>query len=163
MPLDPGRGWLAAGITGIARQREWDAVAAVDEPGDADGEVGFVFLPDGSLVLESGAANDPGRFARALADSIAPPYRALAVRHPGLWTVGAVRIEVAQLDPGPRGADLELTWDGSTLRLTVDRMPAHPSEAAALERLAGARARGQYAAYAHRLRDDLFEVSVLAL
>ncbi len=29
MPLDPGRHWLAAGITGIPRQREWDAVATV--------------------------------------------------------------------------------------------------------------------------------------
>ena len=30
MPVDPGRHWLEAGITGIARQREWDAVVTVD-------------------------------------------------------------------------------------------------------------------------------------
>ena len=29
-PIDPGSHWLEAGITGLARQREWDAVATAD-------------------------------------------------------------------------------------------------------------------------------------
>jgi hypothetical protein len=42
-------------------------------------------------------------------------------------------------------------------------MPADPSSAAALERLAAEREGGAYAAQAGRLDGDLFEISVLAL
>ena len=54
MPLDPGRHWLEAGITGIPRQREWDAVKLVEAPGAAGDELEFVALPDGRVLLESG-------------------------------------------------------------------------------------------------------------
>jgi hypothetical protein len=74
-----------------------------------------------------------------------------------------VAIEVAQLDPDPRGTELELTWNGSELALTIDELPAEPSRASALERIAARRIRGSYAAHAHRLRDDLWELSILQL
>ena len=54
MPLDPGRHWLEAGITGIPRQREWDAVKLVEAPGATGDELEFVALPDGRVLLESG-------------------------------------------------------------------------------------------------------------
>jgi len=76
MPLDPGREWLAAGITGLQRQREWDAVATADGDGTPGDEVEFVALDDGTFVLESGGGADPAPFAAALGDSIATPYRA---------------------------------------------------------------------------------------
>jgi hypothetical protein len=165
MPLDPGRDWLAAGITGLQRQREWDAVATVEGEGALGDELAFVALADGTFVLESDGAGDPARFVAALGDGIAAPYRALAVRRPELWAVGAVTIEVVRLDPDPPGGELELTWDGTSPRpaLTVDDLPADPARAAALERIASARERGPYAAHAHRLKDDLWEVQVLAL
>ena len=163
MPLDPGRDWLAAGITGLPRQREWDAVATADADGTPGAEVAFVALDDGSFVVESGESVDPTPLAAALRDGIAPPYRALAVRRPEVWAVGAVSIEIARLDPDPRGDELELTWDGSTLALTVDGLPADPARAAGLERIAAARESGAYASHAHRLRGDLFELSVLPL
>jgi hypothetical protein len=163
MPLDPGRDWLAAGITGLQRQREWDAVATVDADGTPGAEMAFVALEDGSFLVESGGGVDPASLAAALRDGVAPPYRALAVRRPELWAVGAVAIEVARLEPDPPGTELELTWDGSRAALTVDRLPAEPSRAAALERIAAARESGAYAANAHRLRGDLWELSVLAL
>ncbi len=163
MPLDPAREWLAAGITGLQRQREWDAVATVQGEGASGEEMGFVALPDGTFVLESDGAADPAFFAAALGESIAPPYRALAVRRPELWAVGAVGIEVERLDPDPRGAELELTWNGSELALTIDNLPAEPGQASALERIAAARVRGAYAAHAHRVRDDLWELSILRL
>jgi hypothetical protein len=162
MPLDPGRDWLAAGITGLQRQREWDAVATADASGTPGAEVEFVALDDGSFLFETGDA-DPAPFAAALRESIAPPYRALAVRRPEVWAVGAVSIEVGRLEPDPAGDELELTWDGTTLALTVDDLPAEPSRAEGLQRLATARERGAYAAHAHRLRGDLWELSVLAL
>jgi hypothetical protein len=163
VPLDPGRDWLAAGITGLQRQREWDAVATVDAEGSPGAEVAFVALDDGSFVVESGESVDPTPLAAALRDGIAPPYRALAVRRPEVWAVGAVSIEVARLDADMSGDELELTWDGSTLALTVDDLPADPSRAQSLERIAAAREGGPYAAHAHRLRGDLWEVSVLPL
>jgi hypothetical protein len=163
LPLDPGRDWLAAGITGLQRQREWDAVATADAEGVPGAEVAFVALDDGSFVVESGDSVDPTALAAALRDGIAPPYRALAVRRPEIWAVGAVSIEVARLDPDLSGTELELTWDGSTLALSIDGLPADPSRAQSLERIAAARERGAYAAHAHRLRGDLWELSVLAL
>jgi hypothetical protein len=163
VPLDPGREWLAAGITGLQRQREWDAVATVGADGAPGSEVEFVALADGTFVVESEGAPDPAPFAAALRDGIGAPYRALAVRRPDLWAVGAVGIEVERLDPDPRGNELELTWNGSELELTVDALPASPANASALERIASARVAGAYAAHAHRLRGDLWELSVLAL
>lgn len=164
LPVDPGKHWLEAGITGLARQREWDAVATANAPGAAGDEAEFVALADGRILVDSGPRGfDPEPLAAALASSIAPPYRALAVRRPELWAVGASAIEAARLDPDPHGDDLELTWDGATLALVSDRVPADPSTALALERLAAARESGPYAAHAGRLDGDLFEILVLPL
>ena len=163
MPLDPGREWLAAGITGLQRQREWDAVATAEVDGVPGDEVAFVALPDGTFVLESESAADPTPFAAVLGDELEPPYRALAVRRADVWAVGAVSIETSRLDPDPRGEELELTWNGPELTLTVDGLPADPGRAEGLERLARERVSGPFAAYAHRLRDDVWELSVLAL
>lgn len=162
--MDPGDHWLEAGITGLARQREWDAVATSDAPGTAGDEVGFVALADGRVLVEAAPDGfDPEPLVAALAGSIERPYRALAVRRPEVWAVGASTIEVARLDPDPRGDDLELTWDGATLALAVDGMPADPSDAAALERLASARESASYAAQAGRLDGDLWEILILPL
>jgi hypothetical protein len=120
-------------------------------------------MRDGSFVVESGAAADLARFAQALADDVRVPYRALAVRRSDVWVVGAVAIDVARLDPDPRGSELELVWNGGQLELRIDRLPADPAQARALERIARDRIDGAYAAHAHRLRGDLWELSVLAL
>jgi hypothetical protein len=163
-PLDPGREWLAAGITGIPRQREWDAVATSDAPGATGDEVQFVALPDGRVLHEEGTANaDLSRLAAALEGALDPPYRAVAVRRDELWAVGACAIEVARLEPDPSGDDLELTWDGAVLALAADGVPVGPSQAPALERLAASREKGPYAAQAHRLDGDLWEILVLPL
>jgi hypothetical protein len=163
MPLDPGREWLAAGITGLQRQREWDAVATAEVDDILGDEVEFVALSDGTFVVESDGGADPRPFADALGDDIERPFRALAVRRPGVWAVGAVSIEVDRLDPDPRGNELELTWNGTAVELTIDSVPAEPVRAEALQRIATSRVGGPYAAHAHRLRDDVWELSVLAL
>jgi hypothetical protein len=163
-PLDPGRHWLETGITGLARQREWDVVATVEGTGEQGDEAEFVALPDGRLVVESGTAGfDPATVAAALESSIEAPYRAVAIRREDRWAVGARAIEVARLAPDPPGEDLELTWDGTTLVLVADRMPADPARASALEAVASERGHRQYAARAHRLAGELWEVLVLPL
>ena len=163
-PVDPGEHWLAAGITGLPRQREWDAVATTEAPGATGDEAEFVVLEDGRLLVEAAPDGfDPTPLAAALEGAIEAPYRATAMRRPELWAVGATAIEVVRLEPDPGGNDLELTWDGSTLALTVDGRPASPSGASALERIAAGREEGAYAAHAHRLDGDLFELLVLPL
>ncbi len=164
LPLDPGSHWLEAGITGLARQREWDAVARAEGPGAPGDEAQFVALDEGRLLVEGGPQGfDPTPLAAALAGSLEPPYRAVAVRRDELWAVGASAIEVVRLEPDPRGDDLELTWDGSALALLTDGMPADAAGAAALERIATDREEGPYAAHAHRLEGELFEILVLPL
>ena len=161
-PVDPGSHWLEAGITGLPRQKEWDAVATSDAPGTTGDEAEFVALSDGRLLVDSGPEGfDPGPLAVALEGAIERPYRALAMRRPEIWAVGANVIETARLEPDPRGNDLELTWDGAALALVADGMPADPSGVAALERLAVEREDGSYAAHATRLDGDLWEVLVL--
>lgn len=162
MPLDPGRDWLAAGITGIPRQREWDAVATVHGAGKPGDEVVFVALADGTFVVESGRA-DVSSDALVASLGLAPPYRAVARRREDVWAVGAVRIELARLDPDSDGDELALTWDGAVLALSIDGAPADPARASALRRIAEGRVRGAYAAQAQRLRGDVWELAVRPL
>lgn len=162
--LTPGNEFLPAGVTGLARRREWDAVETVDAPGSPGQEMAFVALEDGRLVLETGSTEiEPGPFAAALDGSIEPPYRGLALRREDLWVVGASAIEVAHLGPSTYGDDLGLTWDGESLELVADGEQVDPSTAPALERYAKERRDGPYAASAHRLVGDVFEVTVFPL
>jgi hypothetical protein len=163
VPLDPEQGWLPPGITGLSRQREWDAIATSDAPGTTGDEVEFVALTDGRLILEEGFAADLEALAAAVGASLPAPYRAVAIRRDELWAVGGSAIEVVQLVPDPTGDDLELTWDGETLALAADGVPVNVERAEALERLAAERQEGAYAARARRLEDDLFELSILPL
>ena len=164
MPLDPGRHWLEAGITGLARQREWDAVATVEAPGEPGAEVELVALAGGRLLVERAPEGvDATMLTAPLEGALDPPYRAVAIRRQDVWAVGAVTIEVVRLSPDPGGNELALTWDGETLSLLRDTLPADPVAASALEELATARRHGPYAAHARRLADDLWEISVLPL
>ena len=49
-PHDTTPRWGAAGIHGVPRPRQWDAVATAEAPGLMRDEIEFVGLPDGSLV-----------------------------------------------------------------------------------------------------------------
>ena len=53
--------------------------------------------------------------------------------------------------------------DGSAHALTIDGALASPPRGAALERIAAERVKGSYAAHAHRVDGDLWEILVLAL
>lgn len=163
-PVDPGEHWLEAGITGLARQREWDAVVTVAAPGTRGDEAELVVLAGGRMLLEVAPDGfDATPIAAALEGAIEPPYRALARRRDDLWAVGAAAIDVQRLDPDPGGTDLELTFDGTTLALTADGRPVDASAADALRSLAESRVRGAFAAHAHRLAEDLWEVQILPL
>ena len=51
LPVDPEEGWLPPGITGLSRQREWDAVATVEAPGLPGDQVELVALDDSAIEV----------------------------------------------------------------------------------------------------------------
>jgi hypothetical protein len=135
LPHDPGPHWGEVGIHGLHRQREWDAVATLDRRAEGD-ETWFVVLADGTVVGEGGDA-DPASFGDAV--TVAPPFRAHAVRRDGTtWAVAARRIETAELENVPAGDEIEIAWDGSERSVRIDGEPTLGG-VAALERLASAR------------------------
>jgi hypothetical protein len=156
--LDPSRQWLAAGITGLARRREWDAVVTVEAPGSAGDEVELVVLPgQPPVVVRSTNLVDPQPLAAALAAALAAPYRALAVRRPELWVVGAIALETIELEDA-RGEEIEVVRDVAGLRVRIDGLPT-ADRITTLER-AGERRGDAYVARAQRLVGDTFELEV---
>lgn len=103
-------------IHGVARARRWDAVAsaAADLPGEA---VHFVALPDGTLLVEEEVPDGAlSPLADAVEATLAPPYRAEAVRREErLWAVAATRIRVEVL-PGEEEDELERVEAGRIVR-----------------------------------------------
>jgi hypothetical protein len=155
MPLDPAREWLAAGITGLARGREWDAVALADAPETAGEELEFVALPDGRLLAD---AVDATPFAAALAGAIEPPYRAVAVRRDDVWAVGGRSIRVFELGAELGGDSVEIVHNADGMSLRVDGIPSN-AKVPELEAL-GASRFATFVVRAHRLDGALFEVEV---
>ena len=147
---------------GIPRPRRWETVASADAPRLRGDSVHFVALEDGTLVVEE---DEPDESLAPLADAvettIAPPYRAEAVRRgPETWAVAASRIAIVE-EPGLDGEELELTAFGGSRTLLVDGRPSlHPARA--LER-AGAAEGDEYVVRARRLDGALWEVEATAL
>jgi hypothetical protein len=150
------------GIHGVPRARRWDTVASAEAPGLRGDAVHFVALPDGTLVVdedEPDASLTP--LADALEETIAPPYRAEAVRRDrGLWAVAARRIGVAT-EPGLDGDEAELVVTRGSRSLTVDGAP-HVARAPAFERVGEAEG-PEFVVRATRLDGDLWEVEALPL
>jgi hypothetical protein len=150
------------GIHGVARPREWDAVATVKAPGLGADRIYFVALPDGSLILEEGPDGDLEPLAAAIEATISPPYRAEAVaRDDQHWGVAANRIDVLELPELADGEELTLTVHGDERELVIDgteREGTVPS----LEAFAAA-SFPSYSVRAQRIDEDLWEVRVFAL
>jgi hypothetical protein len=157
IPLEepkPSPAWDAAGIHGLHRVREWDAVVTVEAPEVAGERAAFTALPSGDLVIESGP-DDVEPLAAALEGDVPPPYRAEAVRRgDGLWAVAGRRIEVLEL-PGVEGDELELSVHGEERHLRVDGERAF-GRVPALER-------PEHVVRARRIDGDLWEVDAAPL
>jgi hypothetical protein len=119
-PLDNTPKWGEVGIHGVARPRRWDAVATAEAPGLSGGELHFVALPNGDLVVDEDAPPDTlTPLAEALEQGIDPPYRAEAVRQEDdVWAVAGRRLRVEQFEAAGERLELVSTADGHTL--TVD-------------------------------------------
>jgi hypothetical protein len=150
------------GIHGVPRARRWDVVASAVAPDVKGDVVHFVALPDGTIVVEE---DEPDASLSPLADAVeqtlAPPYRAEAVRQSGrVWAVAARRIAVVA-EPGLDGEEAEFVVAHGSRTLTVDGQPRVP-RAPGLER-AGEAEGNDFVVRASRLDGDLWEVEALPL
>lgn len=152
VPRVPRSSWDdLVGIHGVHRQREYDAVVAVeaDAPGD---EHEFVVLEDEVLV----EAELPDELLEAF--DLEPPYRVRAVRKGGrTWALAANAIEVERFEAD--GDVIDLAQQGGERTLVVDGERAFGS-VPALEALLGAE---DAVVHAERLDGDLWEVRVAPL
>jgi hypothetical protein len=105
----------AVGIHGVHRQREWDAVATAEVDLEGD-RLEFVALPDGTLVVDADVPDGAlAPLADAVEESLAAPYRAVAVRQDErIWAVAANTIEVRAF-PAEHGDELEVVEEGRVI------------------------------------------------
>ena len=154
--VDPGPHWGNAGIHGVPRPRRWDGVASAEAPGLAGDEVHFVALPNGDLVVDEDEPPDTlAPLADAVEQTVAPPYRAEAVRQrEDVWAVAVRRIQVAELEA--EGEDIELVASDAGRTVTVDGQRTFGT-IPDLERL-GQAAGESYVVRARRLDGSLWEI-----
>ena len=141
------------GIHGVHRQREYDAVVAVeaDAPGD---EHDFVVLEEDALVGEE----LPDELLSAFDGALEPPYRVRAVRKADrTWALAAVAIRVERFEAD--GDVIDLAQREGERTLVVDGERAFGS-VPALELLLGGE---DVVVHAERLDGDLWEVRVAPL
>jgi hypothetical protein len=113
---------LPAGVTGIPRLREWDAVVLVELPeldGSPAGELELSAEPGEPLAVMGAEAVPAGvgdRLAAALDAELERPYDGIAVRQQGSrWAAGA--------RAGRAGQEIELPGDLPGAALEVVRTP----------------------------------------
>jgi hypothetical protein len=155
--------WRVAGIHGIPRVREWDAVMtaiAPDLPGD---QTDFVALPDGTLFtddeLPEGALAPIAEGFDGLLD---PPYHAFALRQDeDVWSAGAIRVEVVEVPEDVEGDQVDLVVNDGQRKVLVDETESR-IEIPSLEAFA-AQQFGSFVLRASRLDETLWEVTVLPL
>jgi hypothetical protein len=108
-----------AGIHGVPRERQYDAVVATEAEHVRGDTVRFVGLDDGSLLVEEGDG-ELTPLADAVEQEIGRPYRATAVRRSETtWAVAAHRLRVVEL-PEPGGDEVEVVLRGQERILVVD-------------------------------------------
>jgi hypothetical protein len=147
------------GVHGIARQREWDAVATVQAPDIGGDELLFDVLPDRTVLVEEEEGDAQlAPLADAVERELQPPYRARAVRQSDeLWAVAARAIEVVRL-PGRSGDAIELSVREGERTLAVDGAREFGT-IPELEALTSDR-HADYVVRAERLDGDWWEVKV---
>jgi len=162
--------WVETGVSGLARQREWDATSIAEVPSlraSDETELEFRVLGDGSVIGDVPS----GLLAELTGDlAIEAPYAARAVRQNEMeWMVGAVRMEsnLVELPAGVEALALEAAVppEGETMYVVDGEILAEPPEGpvaaalAELERLGVDRFQA-FVARADRLEDGRWELTV---
>ncbi|MBA2569282.1 MAG: hypothetical protein H0V11_08050 [Actinobacteria bacterium] len=160
-PLDPRHPFQqVAGIHGVPRPREWDAVASADAPGVPGDELEFVVLDDGTLIVDDDVADGAlTPLADALEISIAPPYHAYARRRgQDVWAAAAFVVDVVEVPEELSGDTVSIAvQDG--LRTTLVGDQRYNDRIQSLEHFAEADFEA-YVLEATRLDGPLWEVTV---
>jgi hypothetical protein len=110
-PLDPRHPfWQVAGIHGVARAREWDAVVAAEAPDLPGEELDFVVLEDGTLVVDLDLPDDAlSPLADAVDGALEAPYHAYAHRREGdVWVAAAIVVDVVEVDEEIEADSIEI-------------------------------------------------------
>jgi hypothetical protein len=163
-PIDPRHPmWRIAGIHGIPRVREWDAVTTAEAPELPGDETDFVALADGTIFTDDDLPDEAlTPLADALDSLLEAPYHALALRQDGdIWSVAAMRVNVVEVPEDVPGDKIDLVVNEGERTIRVDDVEtkvALPS----LEEFA-AQQFGSFVLGASRLDDTLWEVTVLPL
>ena len=159
----PGRDWLAAGITGLQRQREWDAVATSEGRGNRrERRSHSSRSPTGrSSWRRPATASSRTSLAAALARrrrAAVPRARGPAAEISG--PSARVRSRSSGLDPDPAAdrARARPGTDRPSLLVATGCPPIRRGRRRS-SGIAAAASQGAYAAHAHRLRGDLWELS----
>jgi hypothetical protein len=163
-PLDPDHPLQQiAGIHGVPRAREWDAVASANAPGVPGDELEFVVLDDGTLIVDDEVPDGVlTPLADALEVSIQPPYHAYARRREqDVWAAAAFMVNVVEVPEELPGDTLSIVvQDGERTALVGDQR--HSDRIQSLEQFAEADFEA-YVLEATRLDGALWEVTVTPL
>jgi hypothetical protein len=147
---------------GVPRPRQWETVVTAEAPHVKGDAIHFVAIDDGTLVVGQDEPEDALEpLADAVEQTLAPPYRAEAVRRDGGgWTVGASRIRLVE-QRGLHGDEVELTCVGGVHDLTVDGK--HTLATAPAFTRAGEAEGRDYVVRARRIDGDLWDVEATPL
>ena len=155
--------WRVAGIHGIPRAREWDAVLTAVAPDLPGNEADFVALPDGTLYTDDDL---PDGALAPLADAfdglLDAPYHAVALRQEeDVWSAAALRVDVVEVPEDVDGDQVDIVVTDDERRVLVDEAESR-AEIPSLEDFA-AQQFGSFVLRASRLDETLWEVTALPL
>ena len=160
-PLDPDHPLQQiAGIHGVPRPREWDAVASAEAPGVPGDELEFVVLDDGTLIVDEDVPDGAlTPLAEALESSIQPPYHAYARRRgQDVWAAAAFVVNVVEVPEELPGDTVSISvQDGQRTSVVGDQH--YGNRIQSLEQFAEANFEA-YVLEATRLDGSLWEVTV---
>jgi hypothetical protein len=159
--LDGEQGLGIAGISGVARGRTWDAVGSASCPMLPGDDAAFVTLDDGTIVVDAEVPDDSlVPLAESLEATLAPPYRAAAIRVDGnTWTAVAESVRIVTL-PGVSADTLELTSVNGERTLSLDG-EISAEDVGPIDEIA--RSVGDVVINAERVDGDVFAVDVFPL
>jgi hypothetical protein len=155
--------WQVAGIHGVPRVREWDAVTSTQAPDLPGDEADFVGLADGTIFTDDDLPDEAlTPLADALDGLVEAPYHALGLRQDGdIWSVAAMRVTVVEVPEEIAGDRIDLVVNEGERTIRVDdtetRTPIPSLEQFAAQQF------GSFVLRASRLDDTLWEVTVLPL
>ena len=155
--------WQVAGIHGIPRVREWDAVTSAEAPELPGDETDFVALADGTIFTDEDLPDEAlTPLADALEGQVEAPYHALALRQAAdVWSVAAMRVTVLEVPEAIDGDKVEIAVNEGERTIRVDDAETK-TDVPSLEQFA-AQQFGSFVLRASRLDDTLWEVTLLPL